>query len=424
MSSTTPSFLVIGGGIGGLAAALALAHDGHTVRVLERAPEFTEVGAGLQIGPNASRVLERLGVLDAVTATAFFPNRLTLRDAMTGERLVSLKTEDAFQNRFGHRYFVAHRADLHHALLTACRESGLVELLPGKEVVRVEPQRPGAVVHCADGTVHSSGALVAADGLHSRVRRLLVGDAEPVDSGYVAHRGTVPIEALAGTGGLREPDSMVIWVGPGMHLVQYPVRRGKLCNQVAAFDTRRYTQHAGDHGAQLRAAFAAACHDVQAGIALMDSSRRWPMLDRPPVTGWSRDGITLVGDAAHPMLQYLAQGACQAIEDSVALADRVAAHPGDPQTAFDEFEAIRAPRTARVQTAARAWGEVLHIDGMGARLRDAFVAGRAEDDYGVMDWLYGFDAADTHGAGPQAAGSARSEPAPDTTPHTPREIPA
>jgi 3-hydroxybenzoate 6-monooxygenase len=405
------SFLVIGGGIGGLATALALARDGHQVRVLERAPEFTEVGAGLQVGPNAARILERLGVLEVVTATAFFPSRLTLRDALTGERIVSLETGDAFSERFGHRYFVAHRADLLAALLDACRASGHVELLPGKEVTGVETLPSGSVVSCADGSVYSTNALIGADGLRSRLRDLLVGDGEPVDSGYVAYRGTVPIEELTGIGGLREPDGMVIWAGPGLHLVQYPVRRGELCNQVATIDTRCYRQHSGDHGAQLRAAFAATCSDVRAGIELMDSSRRWPLLDRPAVTGWSRAGVTLVGDAAHPMLQYLAQGACQAIEDSVALADSVATHPDNPAQAFAAFEALRAPRTARVQSSARSWGEVLHVDGVGATLRAALLAHQAADDYRVVDWIYAYDAAGAPRTGAAAQLTTQEVPA-------------
>jgi salicylate hydroxylase len=387
----TGPFLITGGGIGGLTAALALARAGHPVRVLERAPEFTEVGAGLQVGPNASRVLDRLGVLDAVTAHAFFPNRLTLRDALTGHRLTSLETGTAFRERFGHRYFVAHRADLHQAVLTACKETALVELLPDKDVQEIETRGTRSVARCADGSEYPTGALVGADGLHSPTRRLLVDDGDPTDSGYVAYRGTVPIEALAEHGGLREPDGMVIWVGPGLHLVQYPVRRGELCNQVATIDTRRYTAYAGDLAAQLQAAFAGACPDVRTGISLMDTSRRWPMLDRPPATGWSLGTVTLLGDAAHPMLQYLAQGACQAIEDAEALADSVEDHPDDIEAAFHAYEALRAPRTARVQTTARKWGEILHIDGIGAELRAAVLAARAHDDYHLVEWLYGFD---------------------------------
>jgi len=390
-SSSTP-FLVTGGGIGGLAAALALARAGHAVRLLERAPEFAEVGAGLQVGPNASRVLDRLGVLDAVTATAFFPSRLTLRDALSGQRLTSLDTGDVFRERFGYRYFVAHRADLHRALLVACEESGLVELIPGKEIAEISEDHAGPRVRCADGSEFTAGALVAADGLYSPARRLLIDDGDPVDSGYVAYRGTVPIEALTPQGGLREPDGMVIWVGPSLHLVQYPVRSGQLCNQVATIDTRRYTAHAGDLDAQLRAAFADTCPDVQAGIALMDTTRRWPMLDRSPALGWSRGSITLVGDAAHPMLQYLAQGACQAIEDGAALADAVDEHPGDTEAAFKAYETVRAPRTARVQTTARKWGEVLHVDGIGRDLRAALLAARTTTDYDVVDWLYGYNA--------------------------------
>ncbi|MDX6263691.1 MAG: 3-hydroxybenzoate 6-monooxygenase [Kribbellaceae bacterium] len=384
-------FLVVGGGIGGLTSALALARTGHRVQVLERAREFSEVGAGLQVGPNASRVLDHLGVLDAVTTHAFFPSRLTLRDAMTGERIASLETGAEFRERFGYGYFVAHRADLHRAVLTACRETGLVELVADKEVREVVQTGDEAHARCTDGSVYSTTALVAADGLHSPTRQRLIGDGPPTDSGYVAYRGTVPIDVLMGHGGLREPDGMVIWVGPGLHLVQYPVRNGLLCNQVATIDTRRYTSHANDLSSQLQAAFAQACPDVRTGISLMNTSRRWPMFDRLPATGWSQGAVTLVGDAAHPMLQYLAQGACQALEDAVALADAVAAHPGEVAAAFRAYEAIRAPRTARVQTTARTWGEILHVEGIAADLRAALLKGRAEDDYSVVDWLYGFD---------------------------------
>jgi salicylate hydroxylase len=391
MSPRRCEFLVLGGGIGGLTTALALAREGHEVLVLERATEFGEVGAGLQVAPNASRVLDRLGVLDGVTRDAFFPRRLVLRDAINGEALTALETSGPFMERFGYRYLVTHRADLHQAVLTACEDSGLVEPLPSKRVLGIQPRAGGALVRCADGSEYDTNALIGADGLHSLTRDLVIGDGPPVDSGYVAYRGAVPIEDVTSHGGLGEPDSMVIWVGPGLHLVQYPVRRGELCNQVATFDTNRYTAEGDDLGRQLDQVFQGVCPEVARGVALMDRSRRWAMLDRPPVTGWSRDHITLIGDAAHPMLQYLAQGACQAIEDAVALADSVSAHPGDIATAFREYEAIRAPRTAQVQTTARKWGDVLHIDGVGAAMRAALLAGRPHDDFDVVDWLYGLE---------------------------------
>jgi 3-hydroxybenzoate 6-monooxygenase len=384
-------FLVLGGGIGGLTTALALARSGHRVQVMEQAGTFAEVGAGLQVGPNASCVLDRLGVLGAVTRDAFFPRNLVLRDALSGDRITTLETDEAFQERFGYRYFVTHRADLHRAVLQACRESGLVRLLPATRVVGVEQHAGGAVVRCADGSSHRTGALVAADGLHSITRDALIGDGPPVDCGYVAYRGTVPTGRVTAHGGLGEPENMVIWVGPGLHLVQYPVRRGELCNQVATFDTRRYPEYADDLGRRLDHAFRDTCPEVARGVALIDRSRLWTMMDRPPAAGWSRGHVTLVGDAAHPMLQYLAQGACQAIEDAVALADAVAAHPGDIPAAFRSFEAFRAPRTDRVQTTARAWGEVLHIDGMGAVLRAGLLGQRERTDFSAVDWLYGHD---------------------------------
>jgi 3-hydroxybenzoate 6-monooxygenase len=384
-------FLVIGGGIGGLTAALALARAGRPVRVLERAAQFGEIGAGLQVAPNASRVLDRLGVLSDVVRDAFFPSRLVLGDAMTGEPITVLETAAAFLERFGHRYFVTHRADLHRAIQTACEDSGLVELLPSKHVERVEPREDGALAVCADGTEYETAALVAADGLRSATRDMLIDDGAPVDSGYVAYRGTVPVDALALHGGLRVPDGMVIWAGPGLHLVQYPVRRGELVNQVATFDTRRYPS-GEDIGGQVDRVFERTCTAVAHGVGLVDHSRRWPMMDRAPAGGWTRGCITLVGDAAHPMVQYLAQGACQAIEDSVVLADSVTAHPGDVDAAFAAYEALRFPRTSRVQTTARTWGDILHVDGVSAMMRAALLSQRVGDDFDIVGWLYGYDA--------------------------------
>ncbi|WP_445184151.1 FAD-dependent monooxygenase [Pseudonocardia sp. Cha107L01] len=401
MKPRRAEFLVMGGGIGGLAAALALAREGLRVLVLERAAEFGEVGAGLQVGPNASRMLDRLGVLPAVTRDAFFPRRLLLRDAVTGAPITALETADAFRERFGYRYLVTHRADLHRAVVEACRDTGLVELLPAKRVLEVEPRAGGALVRCADGTRYDTDALVAADGVHSLARGLLVADGPPVDSGYVAYRGTVGVAELVARGGLPEPDGMVIWVGAGRHLVQYPVRRGELCNQVATFDTRAFptasgensgksgTSHTSDIDAQLDRAFQGTCAEVTRGVEMVDRSRRWAMVDRLPAAGWSQGHLTLLGDAAHPMLQYLAQGACQAIEDAVVLADSVSAHPGDVEAAFKTYEAIRFPRTARVQTTARTWGEILHVGGIGATERAALLGQRAADDFEPVDWLYG-----------------------------------
>ncbi|MHA6631634.1 FAD-dependent monooxygenase [Pseudonocardia sichuanensis] len=385
-------FLIIGGGIGGLATALALGRRGNRVHVMERAPEFGEIGAGLQIAPNASRVLDSLGILESVTRDAFFPERLVMMDAVTGEEITAIDTGPSFVERFGYPYCVTHRADLLQALLDAARDEPNVTLEPSKEVTSVETTAGGARVTCADGMVYDADALVGADGLHSVTRRSIVEEGEPVCPGYVAYRGTIPMEDMRSKAGLRELKDMVIWTGPSLHLVQYPVRRGALCNQVAVFESAAYRAGAEVWGTaeELDRTFAGMCPEVTSGVAVMDRSRRWPLFDRPPIDNWTRDHVTLLGDAAHPMLQYLAQGACQALEDAVALAGSVHAHGGDVDSAFKAYQAERQPRTARVQTTARMFGEVLHIGGVGASMRTALLRQRAQDDYNEFDWLYAY----------------------------------
>lgn len=388
-------FLVAGGGIGGLASALALSRrGGYRVHVLERAPEFGEIGAGLQIAPNASRVLDGLGILDSVTKDAFFPRRLVLMDAISGEEITALETGAAFVERFGYPYFVTHRADLLQALLDACTADENVTLEPGKDVVSIDPQPDGARVTCADGSVYECDALIGADGLRSSTRQLVADDGEPSYHGYVAYRGTVPMKDMQSRAGPDELNEMVIWTGPGMHLVQYPVRRGELCNQVVTFHSKAWDEGAQIWGTpeELEETFRDACSQVASGVAMIDRSRHWELIDRLPIENWTRDQITLLGDAAHPMLQYLAQGACQALEDAVVLADSVHAHGGDVGQAFKAYQAERQPRTALVQTNARLFGEVLHIDGVGARMRTALLRQRSPQDFTDFEWLYDYRA--------------------------------
>ena len=378
-------FLVAGGGIGGLAVALGLARRGKRVRLLEKSAEFGEIGAGIQLAPNASRALDDLGVLDAIRTAAVFPQRMVWMDARSGEQLTALDLGDAFVARYGYPYLVMHRSDLLMALLDACESHDGIALETGKTVTAVENRDGGAVVRCADGTIYEGAAVIGADGLWSTVRKTIVDDGDPVCSAYVAYRGAIPMADISRHAGL---DNVMLWTGPDMHLVQYPVRRGELYNQVAVFKSDRYAQGAADWGTpdELEARFAGCADLVTAALGKIRRNRRWPMFDRLPIDRWTDGRVTLIGDAAHPMLQYLAQGACQALEDAAVFAAAVAAHD-DLDAALRAYESARIPRTSRVQTVARAWGEYWHQHDHAQR--DALLRARSADDYGETDWFWG-----------------------------------
>jgi len=390
MDPKASDFVVIGGGIGGLAAALQAARKtGGTVTILERAPEFGEVGAGLQLAPNASRVLDELGLLKAVAETAFFPERLVLRDALDGSEITALRTDERFAQRYGYRYMVAHRMDLHRALLDACAACEQITMVSGATVERIEQDADGVRVHGADGRQWTGSAAIGADGISSRVRQQLLRDGEPEGTGYVAYRGTVRVDDLQVSSAMESLTEMVIWIGPSMHLVQYPVRNGRLCNQVAVFQSSQYRKGSEQWGtpAELCATFEKATPAVRDSVALIDTARRWEMFDRPPSGGWVDGRIALLGDAAHPMFQYLAQGACQALEDGQVLGECVSA--GLPvHEAFKQYEARRCERASTVQTRARMFGEVLHADGSLAAMRNYLLRRRDQSDYEPVDWLY------------------------------------
>src|ERR1700729_969020 len=390
-SDRLPDTLIVGGGLGGLSAALCIARQGGTVNVLERSKSFAEVGAGIQLAPNATRVLERLGVLEMILPVAVLPRRIFLADAIGARELTSLDLTD-FRARYGAPYLVLHRNDLLSALLEACVRSG-VGLYTDASVTELRDTGAGTVAICADSREFSADLAIGADGLHSRVRQYFSDD-EPANSGFLAYRGAVPIDQVERHADLRD---VVAWIGPGLHLVQYPLRSGQMYNQVAVFRSQAYLRGEQDWGspAELAAAFAGCCEHVRESLKTLSIVNRWPMIDRLPMPDWARGRVALLGDAAHPMLQYLAQGACQAIEDAAVLAAEVAA-AGDEGRPFSEglasYAAIRAPRAIRVQRAARTWGEIWHVNGVAKLIRDELLLDRDVADHKHVRWLYSDDA--------------------------------
>lgn len=387
MNATEADVLVVGGGIGGLSAAYALATSGHEVRLYEQASRFGEVGAGLQLAPNATRILAEWGLLDDVVDIGVLPRRLVLRDAVTGGELTALDLGTGFRERYGAPYVVAHRSDLHRILLDACRDAG-VALENGRKVERVDAD---GTAHCAGGGTHRSEVVLGADGLGSTLRASVVDD-EPVPSGFVAYRGAVPIDDIPTE---VNRNDVIAWIGPDCHLVQYPLRRGEVFNQVAVFRSPAFQRGEAEWGGpeELDAAFTHCARPVQDALGALWRDRWWPMYDREPTPNWIRGRMALTGDAAHPMLQYLAQGACQAIEDGHTLAAQAGKHAApdggvDWDAMLRSFQELRAPRTARVQAGARTWGEIWHVDGVGRLLRNELLTSRTLDDYRHVDWLY------------------------------------
>ena len=382
-------FLIVGGGIGGLATALAASRGGHCAHVIEKAEEFAEIGAGLQLAPNATRMLDRLGILGEVKKHATFPKRLVMMDAVSGKEITTLDLGPKFLEHFEYPYLVMHRSDLLTAELEACRASERISLEANKEAVHIEDLGDGARVVCSDGSVYECDALVGADGLWSKTRKLVHDDGEPICSQFVAYRGTIPIEEAPAE---SEFDAMVIWVGPDLHFVQYVVHHGTLFNQVAVFRSYRYKADSENWGTveELEEHFGKMCPRVRQAVAKIKRNRRWPMLDRLPIPNWTRNRITLLGDAAHPMLQYIAQGACQALEDATCLGDCLKNCGGSAARALAEYQQRRVPRTARVQGAARFFGDLKHIHGVGIPIRNALLAKRTPDEFEYFDWLYGY----------------------------------
>jgi salicylate hydroxylase len=384
--------IVVGGGIGGLCAALALAREGFGVTVLEQSAAFGDVGAGIQLSPNATRVLHHLGLEAPLRAVAFLPEGTEMRGWRRGHVIATAPLGEAVRSRYGHPYYHVHRADLLGVLAQAAGADPAIRLLTGTRVESVVTDDERARVQ-AGGQTHEAELLVGADGIHSRVREQLFGAQAPRFTGNVAWRGLIPADRLPP--GLVRPMATAWW-GPQRHFVHYYVRRGELVNCVCVvekegWELESWTER-GDL-AELRRDFAGWHRDVQALIDAMDPQAcfRWALFDRAPMPRWSRGVATLLGDACHPTLPFMAQGAAMAIEDAAVLA-RFAGQglaEGALARALLDYETVRRPRVSGIQAGSRRNATVFHLSGIRAWLRDRAVA-KARG--AVMDGIYRYDA--------------------------------
>ena len=381
--------LVAGGGIGGLAAALALSRQGFAVKVLEQSHELGEIGAGIQLGPNGFAAFDALGIGERARGRAVYTDELVMHDALDETLVARVPVGEAFRRRFANPYAVIHRADVHLSLLEGARDSGRIECLTSTKVEHIEQDDAGVTVIDAGGSRHRGIALIGADGVKSAVRQQYVGDLARV-SGHVVYRAVVEKNDFPTD--LRW-NAASIWVGPNCHLVHYPLRGGEQYNVVVTFHSRQPEQWSVTEGSreEVQSYFEGICPRARQLIELPKSWKRWATADREPIRRWSFGRATLLGDAAHPMLQYLAQGACMAMEDAVTLGEALRVQGGDFAKAFAHYERSRVARTARVVLSAREMGRIYHATGVERLVRNELWNGRTpERFYDAVEWLYGW----------------------------------
>ena len=382
--------VIAGGGIGGLAAALACAQRGVQVKLLERAPQLSEVGAGIQIGPNVTRILQAWGLEKALAQLAAFPEQLQARDAQTGQVLGTLTLGERAQARYGAPYVTIHRADLQGLLHRAAQSAG-VDMLLGQTVKGWQDSEAALEVNTAEGLSLQASALIGADGVWSTVRQQLLGDAPARFTGHLAYRALV---AQADLPAHLRSDQVTVWMGPRLHVVHYPVRSGQWLNLVAIVHGVKPEQaqewDKAGHTLALMQAMGAVGRDLHERLASVPAWRQWALHDRAPVSGASdmaQGRVALLGDAAHPMRPYLAQGAGMAIEDAQVLAQCLVQDSGGVPERLQAYAQQRWARNARVQARAIRNGRIFHATGPVAWGRNLSMRRLGER---LMDvpWLY------------------------------------
>jgi len=387
---TSKPIIVAGGGLGGLAVALGMASKGKTVVVLEKAPELGEIGAGIQLGPNAFHALDYLGIGQSAREQAVYVERLCFMDAVTNEEVAQIPLGNKFRERFGNPYAVVHRADLHGEMVKACEKQKLIELHVNSEVTGYDQDSSGVTANLSSGENVKGELLIGADGLHSAVRAQLLGDGMPRISGHSTYRSVIPVEQFPED--IRW-NAATLWMGPKCHLVHYPLSGWKVFNIVITKDNDATEVVAGKllTKDQVRENFNHIHEVPKQLIEIGQNWRVWVLCDRDPNEVWIDGQVVLLGDAAHPTLQYYAQGACMALEDAVCLSEIIGNHPGNLDTALVRYRDVRVVRTARIQIGSRQLGDNwFHVDGLHSKLRNEIMGGMSvEDYYGHLEWLYG-----------------------------------
>lgn len=378
---------IVGAGIAGLTAATALSRAGIECQVFEQARYLREVGAGIQIAPSAARLLHRLGLADHLDAVAVQPEAIEMRRWDDNRVVARIALGSECVQQYGVPYYVTHRADLHHGLL-GLLPNGMVHL--GLQCVGIEEHAAGVELRFADGSTASADVVVGADGIHSMIRDGLMID-KPRFSGQTIYRGLVPAERLSFL--LDEP-KVLLWLGPSQHGVCYPISSGKLISfgaTIPAEDWRTESWSAQGRIADVAAAYSGWNEEIRQVIDAADSTSRWALHDRDTVEHWSSARTTIIGDAAHPMLPFMAQGANQAIEDAVVLAACLRDLQQDVSAALLRYEGLRKSRTAEVHQISRANARTLHLDdGEQQQRRDSDMGGST--NLRAQEWLYGYDA--------------------------------
>jgi salicylate hydroxylase len=367
-------FLIAGGGIAGLAAGLGLARIGRPSHIFEKAPSFDEIGAGLQLGPNAARALQWLGAWDAVAHHCVAPAEIHVRDGLSGNILQRISLGAEFEKQFGAPYRVAHRADLQNALLESVRSQPTIKLQTNAEVANVSIAE--STLTLKSGKTFAGQAIIAADGVHSTIRNLVVGQQGKKQSGHTLHRGLVSIGSIPAS---ANADVVTLWLHPGGHVVHYSVSRGRHFNIVAAVE---------DSEISLGTAFQRACKPLAEILAVKIKWTKWPALDFAPAPTWSKNRTVLVGDAAHASLPYLAQGAAMALEDACVLSNAIQ-NAGELESAFRNFSESRFKRTAAIQKKSRQLGTIYHAKGMLRQVRNSILKAAPSPLFkNGLSWVY------------------------------------
>ncbi len=389
MTKARRKVVVAGGGIGGLSAALALAAKGCDVTVLEQAPQFGEIGAGIQIGPNAFHAMDWLGVGDAGRAKAVYIDKLIMMDGLSGDEIADIPVDQPFRDRFRNPYAVIHRADLHGVLHDACIAHPAVTLVNDERVIGYENVPGGVRLTTEAGHVHEAEAAIGCDGVRSKIREQLTGGDALRLSGHVAYRAVLPIEDMPED--LRW-NAATLWAGPKCHMVHYPLQGWKTFNLVATFVTDIENVGSNEPGTseEVLTRFGDIVPRARKLLEVPKTWRRWVLGDRDPIENWTDGNVTLLGDAAHPTHQYFAQGACMALEDAVCLGHELERHDGDFATAFLAYQTARIPRAYRVILSSRELGRVYHAQGVERLVRNQWLGSKSPTQfYDSLEWLYG-----------------------------------